>query len=122
MRDPVLDAAPGEARGDVMSILIKGMEMPKSCYSCNFCQYYAEPNQGCYCLALFVDLHRTNFVKERLTNCPLIEVPKHGNLIDRDALMKKLNNCMFPSDMVTTRAISMAMNWLKEYPTIIESE
>ena len=61
---------------------------------------------------------------EKLADYWCNKVPKlpHGDLIDRDALMKKLNNCMFPSDMVTTRAVSMAINWLKESPTIIESE
>lgn len=73
-----------------MSVLVRGMDMPKSCYSCNFCQYYAEVNQGCYCVALFADLHRTDFVKERLASCPLIEVPTpHGRLIDVEELEKR---------------------------------
>lgn len=46
----------------------------------------------------------------------------HGRLIDADALIKLLDNCMFPSDMVTTRAVSMVRNWLIDAPTIIESE
>ena len=50
------------------------------------------------------------------------EIPKHGRLIDADALLNHLDHCMFPSDMVTTRAISMATNWIKEAPTVIPAE
>lgn len=103
-----------------MSVLIKGMEMPKSCYSCNFCQYYVEPNQGCYCVALFVDLHRTDFVKERLPNCPLIEIPPHGRLIDANPIIKfiqdGLNNGEFGYDQIKV------MGEIQYAPTIIESE
>ena len=59
-----------------MSILIKGMEMPKSCGNC------------------FFDTHCDNW---RLRNwgapppddCPLVPVPPHGRLIDADALMAR---------------------------------
>ena len=69
-----------------MSILIKGMEMPMNCYICNLCNYYNEPNQGCYCVALRADLHSTDIMKERAKNCPLIELPPHGRLGDLDRL------------------------------------
>ena len=63
-----------------MSILIKGMEMPKGCKDClikDF-DYYD------YCPLL----HRTveHCGDERLPDCPLIEIPPHGRLIDGDAL------------------------------------
>lgn len=46
----------------------------------------------------------------------------HGRLIDADALLSLLDKCMFPSDMVTTTAVRMAENWIKEAPTVIEAE
>ena len=49
-------------------------------------------------------------------------VPPHGRLIDADALLSLLDKCMFPSDMVTTSAVRMATNWIKDAPTIIEAE
>ncbi len=70
-----------------MSVIVKDMEMPKNCYTCNLCNYYNEPNQGCYCVALRADLHSTDIMKERAKNCPLIKVPPHGRLIDGDALV-----------------------------------
>lgn len=92
-----------------MSVLIKGMEMPQ--------------NLG-VSVTIYPDGRVIRYLgygaKEQLgTAAP---VPPHGRLIDADALIKLLDNCMFPSDMVTTRAVSMARNWLIDAPTIIESE
>ena len=62
-----------------MSILIRGMEMPKSCTDCRFLVdgwcYAALPGSK-------EERIRTSFY------CPLVEVPPHGDLIDRDALIK----------------------------------
>ncbi len=48
-------------------ILIKGMDMPKSCDNCWF-EYAYE------------------ICKSEYENCPLVEIPSHGRLIDADAL------------------------------------
>lgn len=90
-----------------MSVMIKGMKMPKDKPS----RIVLNPNGQ-----LFVD-HGTWYKEYEA-----VEIPPHGRLIDADALIKLLDNCMFPSDMVTTRAVSMARNWLIDAPTIIESE
>lgn len=101
-----------------MSILIREMEMPKSCYDCYFCRIYDEPNQGYFCIPLFADLHRTDFTKKRIDACPLVEVPPHGRLIDADALeqecQKRLLVCtdQFQRPYEVLRAITLA-------PTII---
>ena len=60
-----------------MSILIKGMEMPRSCLYCFV-------NEQIKC-----ELYRyVNINKERHLDCPLVEVPtQHGDLVDRDKLM-----------------------------------
>lgn len=101
-----------------MSILIKGMEMPKNCLDCPCC----DDMGGAYCRPLQKKLGLAFASLYKPDDCPLISVPKHGRLIDADALIKLLDNCMFPSDIVTTRAVSMARNWLIDAPTIIESE
>ena len=56
-----------------MSILIKGMEMPKNCTECHArCRLYL------------------NGRKFRHPDCPLIEIPTlRGRLIDADALLNK---------------------------------
>ena len=67
------------AKGEKMSVLIKGMEMPKDCTSCPF------DDQDYYrCNAIM----RENYNRKgRPDYCPLVEVPTpHGDLIDRDEL------------------------------------
>ena len=98
-----------------MSILIKGMEMPKSCYDCYFCRTYDEPNQGYFCIPLFADLHRTDFTKKRIDACPLISVPDHGRLIDADEFYADINESVLLAD-----GFKEAFNlWFDEQPTII---
>ena len=58
-----------------MSILIKGMEMPNNCWECPLmsnlsCSYNNEIISN----------------TQRREDCPIIEVPPHGDLIDRDVL------------------------------------
>ena len=69
-----------------MSILIKGMEMPKHCFNCST---KVDPdNRRCN-----IDGHVFEETLGKLTcrrddACPLIEIPPHGRLIDADALTK----------------------------------
>lgn len=82
-----------------MSILIKGMEMPKGCL-------------GCPCINAKYDecmilQRRAMDVMTRMTDCPLIELPDHGDLIDRDAMAKDLacdvemdNKALYDTDSV----------------------
>ena len=67
-----------------MSVLVKGMEMPKNCIDCAFGW-----NGWCHRInsRAFVE------VDMRRHDCPLIEVPPpHGNLIDADAFFKDICN------------------------------
>ena len=63
-----------------MGVYIKGMEMPTSCYDCAMhkplyhTSYCAVANRNCTPL------------REKKAWCPLVPVPPHGDLIDRDAL------------------------------------
>lgn len=100
-----------------MSILIKGMEMPFTCLTCDF--HKCAGGVGDFCS---LTKRRQFRFKNRPKDCPLIELPPHGRLIDAEALLSLLDKCMFPSDMVTTTAVRTATNWIKEAPTIIEAE
>lgn len=56
-------------------ILIRGMEMPKSCNACIF---------DVYGLCL---INKNIEGKDELTHsCPLVPVPPHGRLIDKDVM------------------------------------
>ena len=64
-----------------MSVLIKGMEMPKACEWCSFISTFTtESGLGCRC-----EVEKFEFwdYSKRQENCPLVEVPTpHGRLID----------------------------------------
>jgi hypothetical protein len=57
-----------------MSVYIHNMEMPQNCYWCPL-------RASC--------VHRI-YLEERPDDCPLVHVPPHGDLIDRDALFKEM--------------------------------
>ena len=68
-------------------IYIKGVKLPKRC---GLCGWYSLPDVGC----LVDSKNRVIKVKDALNGrpdwCPLIEVPEHGDLIEREPLEKKV--------------------------------
>lgn len=63
-----------------MAVLIKGMEMPQNCQSCNFYN-----GLGCKATGMMFSMFYN--VATRRGDCPLIEVHEpHGRLIDAEKL------------------------------------
>ncbi len=60
-----------------MSVLIRGMEMPTSCGDCRLMA------DG-WCYSVWLEQREKISTVKRPTWCPLVPVPKHGDLIDRD--------------------------------------
>jgi len=91
-----------------MSILIKDMKMPKNCAQCLL-------KASC--------IHRI-YMDERPSDCPLIELPKHGRLIDGDALIVKVREeLLSPQNKKGVLETMGAMfRAVLDAPTIIESE
>ena len=71
-------------------ILIR-MEMPKSCFECPlFSNYDACEGHECGCGLLGGIGYEEDISEDRRRDdCPLVELPPHGDLIDRDALKHK---------------------------------
>lgn len=93
-----------------MSLLIKGMAMPKNCMDCPLFEskYHFH---GCHAVPKsFKDIDMWNFVGDRPSWCPLVELPPHGRLIDADALCDGL---------VSNHPVVI---YAKSAPTIIEAE
>ena len=69
-----------------MSVLIMGMEMPKSCYKCPLIR---RDGMDIVCPVAHERFSVTdvNILDYRLVNCPLIPIPPHCRLIDADALI-----------------------------------
>ena len=68
-----------------MSILIKGMEMPKACYECRM--YEADIY---YCAAAERDIDIPSTDEGRCSFCPIVPIPPHGDLIERDKAVRDL--------------------------------
>lgn len=94
-----------------MSVLIEGMEMPKSCYSCPL-RKREGINIVCPVAQERFSVADVNILFYRLDSCPLVPVQPHGRLIDADALMKRMwdeTDCM----------ISVPATFVRDAPTII---
>ena len=90
-----------------MSILIKGMEMPNDCIDC-----FAETYNECMATGKIVNsLGRPDW-------CPLVEVPKHGRLIEADKLMDKIRR-YGGGGLWSEEELYFTV---KDMPTIIEAE
>lgn len=69
-----------------MGVYIKGMEMPKCCGDCDFLYDYF----SCMATGESMALIYWELGKKRLPNCPLVEVPDHGDLIEAHSLKIRL--------------------------------
>lgn len=98
-----------------MSILIKGMKMPKDCIKCPFC-LLADGHWKCLADGSFADFGGTC----RPPKCPLIEVPTpHGRLKDADELLRHKGDA-YDSEGHLLYAVGTGS--IIAAPTIIEAE
>lgn len=108
-----------------MSILIKGMQIPKNCKECPLEQIYGRDGEVAKC-PLTKKISSSYLASEtRMSDCPLVELPSHGRLIDADALVKLLKECddvLDNSEMPPSLVVVGIINDIKKAPTIIEAE
>ena len=103
-----------------MAILIKGMEMPKNCLECTFYRQ-TDPIYDYCCISSAVP-------KSYVPNdCPLIEVPPHGDLIDRNELCEDIEQSVVFSarsqkQNAEIRGAFKVYDRIKVAPTVIEAE
>lgn len=69
-----------------MSIIVKGMEMPKNCWECALSDIDDDFGRCC----LFSGIACLTIGRQ--DNCPLIEIPPHGDLVDRDAMIAEYDH------------------------------
>lgn len=94
-----------------MSVLINGMEMPPNCFLCNLSYMKGE---RLFCSAIGEEVIRA----KRAIECPLIELPPHGRLIDADALPWENQGLM-----LTDPEDEWGLAWdIEHAPTIIPAE
>ena len=102
-----------------MSVLVKGMRMPKSC---SYCDFYNMHLVRCTRIPKWLEIDVCNY---RDKECPLVEVPApHGRLIDAET---KIEAQYYDEEyeewtmqtFTVEDIISIADN---EVPTVIEAE
>ena len=105
------------------------MEMPKSCYVCPFCDYVSAR-----CDAVKGNPYTPESRYEKRADfCPLVPVPPHGDLIDRDALadvfrgfIAMYDSCPFSQlsfpDKARRDELQSALAEVINAPTIIPAE
>lgn len=94
-----------------MSILVKGMGMPERCADCPMCYDFIR------CRLLEKSFKEFDCVEYRWEYCPLVELPKHGRLIDADKLPV--------STFCSMSGLAFKHVWLdniENAPTVIEAE
>jgi hypothetical protein len=81
-----------------MSVLIKGMKMPDHCWEC-----WLMRNMVCGASGELIPL------SGRRKHCPLVDLGKHGRLIDADAMMDDICNSI---NQMTKIGIAIDGNYL----------
>ena len=106
-----------------MSILIKGIDMPKSCvrYDDDFiiteCEFMRD-DWSCIFQTDCKPFPDEEEFKEQYNNCPLISIPTpHGRLIDADEFKSWLDYWHDCTDIG-----NIVESWIDERPTILEAE
>ena len=104
-----------------MSVIVQGMDMPKSCAVCEYGA--ALTNNDYLCSRLFATGNINRYVNDGLKRpewCPLVELPKnHGRLIDADAIDY---DDYWYNKHYSIKDCQQAQRIIDEQPTVIESE
>lgn len=109
-----------------MSVLIRGMEMPESCWECEVGSASQLDNKTCPFYAM-EGQEQENYQNKIAEGCPVSYVPPHGRLIDADALMKEIQETckrLYGTDDINAVSPTLAAFklYIGEAPTIIEAE
>lgn len=104
-----------------MSVLIKGMKMPKSCMNCMFCGFAGANCELDTCL--ITGSAQKHIPHSKMPDCPLIEVPDgHGRLIDADALIERMFDQLVAKTMMFGGQYVYTKEEINNAPTVIPSD
>lgn len=111
-----------------MSLIVKGISLPRSCSTCRFSYFTVGIKKRCEISGDEVN----PLIDHRDINCPLTELPTpHGRLIDADRLLalveKEVNNTCIgcepePDDCCAYDRFKEIISEIKTAQTIIEAE
>ena len=105
-----------------MSVVIKGMKMPRDCHLCPLSHWNKlDEFTGCEIKKRFFSKEERNEAG-RPQFCPLIEIPPHGRLIDADK-MKVVNHRPHEITFIQTDRLKEVLEgWIDSCPTFLEAE
>ena len=96
-------------------IYIPDMEMPFSCGECKLVQRYRYSDECQY-------LHKKIAHNGRLKDCPLVEVPPHGELCDKDKLKEATKNTVIQNSRAEVYQIGKAIAMMiDQAPVVVEA-
>ena len=103
-----------------MSIIIKGMEMPRDCSRCSI-KVDPETRQCCVDKHLFEETLSV-LISRRDKDCPLVELPPHGDLIDRDAILNAEKTKPIAKMMMFGGAYVIDLDVVRDAPVVVPAE
>ena len=104
-----------------MSVLIKGMEMPRNCFECPWRCKVDPENLLCRISGEYFEETFSGTIQNRHKSCPLVPVPPHGDLIDRREAIIDANERAYDF-WLSDDEVNATIQFLKEQPTIIPAE
>ena len=113
-----------------MSVIVKGMEMPKNCLTCKLRGDGSDSKYIWDCPFTGLEYTREDGETRRLDDCPLVEVPTpHGRLIDeenvKNAIYDRLKVLQTHEVFIRKHGdidLLRVMPYIAKIPTIIEAE
>jgi len=100
-------------------ILIKGMEMPKECYSCRLVKLNKDGFLDC----LLLD--KACSMSSRHPDCPLVKIPaQHGRLIDANKLsfaVAEAQEKVLGKDYDPFMLLGDVLRWIDLADTVVEA-
>ena len=101
-----------------MSILIKGMEMPRNCMECG-----VGISKAANCIMTKPEAWKRAMGTGRQPECPLVEIPTpHGRLIDANAIVFTYTVARSDDDGHNWLVRAVEQDEIDDMPTIIEAE
>ena len=104
-----------------MSVLIKGMTMPKSCRQCSLYLQSMDSERNVYENCAVTAKSYNWGLSERPSDCPLVPISPHGRLIDADAFERD-NQYFWNRDFINPKYEDTLADLINAAPTVIEAE